>query len=58
MSIVKGKHAVITGGSSGIGLAVALAFAVLRSVVLTMARGGVRWRGTFYPLAELKAGLA
>lgn len=39
-------------------VAVALAFAVLRSLVLTQIRGGVRWRGTFYPLAELKAGLA
>lgn len=38
--------------------AVALAFAVLRSIVLTQFRGGVRWRGTFYPLAKLKAGLA
>jgi len=39
-------------------VAPALAFAVLRSVVLTQVRGGVRWRGTFYPLAELKAGMA
>ncbi len=27
---------------------------LLRSTVLTLARGGVEWRGTFYPLAELK----
>ena len=29
-------------------------YAVVRSVVLTLARGGVVWRGTFYPLGELK----
>jgi hypothetical protein len=29
-------------------------YAVVRSVVLTLARGGVVWRATFYPLAELK----
>lgn len=29
-------------------------YAVLRSMVLTLARGGVTWRGTLYPLAELK----
>jgi hypothetical protein len=31
-----------------------LLFAVVRSVILTLARGGVEWRGTRYPLAELK----
>lgn len=29
-------------------------YAVVRSVVLTLVRGGVVWRGTWYPLAELK----
>jgi len=29
-------------------------YAVLRSVALTLFRGGVVWRGTLYPLAELK----
>jgi glycosyltransferase involved in cell wall biosynthesis len=29
-------------------------YAVVRSVVLTLTRGGVVWRGTWYPLAELK----
>jgi glycosyltransferase involved in cell wall biosynthesis len=29
-------------------------FAFLRSTILTMTRGGVAWRGTLYPLAELK----
>jgi hypothetical protein len=27
---------------------------VLLSTVLTLSRGGVVWRGTFYPLNELK----
>ncbi len=30
-------------------------YAMLRSTVLTIARKGVLWRGTFYPLPELKA---
>jgi len=29
-------------------------YAYLRAVVLTYARGGIRWRGTFYPLSELR----
>jgi cellulose synthase/poly-beta-1,6-N-acetylglucosamine synthase-like glycosyltransferase len=31
-----------------------MAFTLMRSTVLTLGRGGVVWRGTFYPLAELK----
>ncbi len=31
-----------------------LAFAILRSMVLTLVRGGVRWRDSFYPLSVLK----
>jgi hypothetical protein len=31
-----------------------LAWAFLRSTFLTLRRGGVNWRGTLYPLAELK----
>jgi hypothetical protein len=34
--------------------ALLMAYALLRSTVLTLARGGVVWRGTFYPLAQLK----
>jgi len=30
------------------------AFAMLRSVVVTLGRGGIEWRGTFYSLQELK----
>jgi glycosyltransferase involved in cell wall biosynthesis len=33
---------------------VLMAYTLLRSTVLTLGRGGVVWRGTFYPLAELK----
>ncbi len=33
---------------------VILAWSFLRSMILTIKRGGVTWRGTLYPLAELK----
>jgi glycosyltransferase involved in cell wall biosynthesis len=32
-------------------------YTMLRSMLLTLGRGGVVWRGTFYPLAELKRGM-
>jgi Glycosyltransferase like family 2 len=32
-------------------------YMVLRSMVVTLWRGGVTWRDTFYPLAELKRGM-
>jgi glycosyltransferase involved in cell wall biosynthesis len=32
-------------------------YAMLRSMVLTLIRGGVVWRGTFYPLSELRRNL-
>ena len=31
-----------------------LLYAILRSMILTLKRGGVFWRGTLYPLAELR----
>jgi hypothetical protein len=34
--------------------AILFGYAAARSVVLTIARGGVVWRGTLYPLKELK----
>lgn len=34
--------------------AAALIYAMLRSIVTTLRQGGVIWRGTFYPLAELR----
>ncbi len=36
----------------GVGLTI---YSMLRSMLITLAQGGVRWRGTFYPLAELRA---
>ena len=33
------------------------AYTMLRSTLLTLKRGGVIWRGTFYPLDELRKGL-
>ena len=32
-------------------------YTLLRSMILTLGRGGVTWRGTFYPLEELKKGI-
>jgi len=32
-------------------------YTMLRSMIITLGRGGVEWRGTFYPLEELKRGL-
>jgi glycosyltransferase involved in cell wall biosynthesis len=32
-------------------------YTMLRSTLLTLGRGGVVWRGTFYPLAELRKGM-
>ena len=29
-------------------------YAMVRSMMLTLHRGGITWRGTFYPLAELR----
>ncbi|MDQ2832687.1 MAG: glycosyltransferase family 2 protein [Acidobacteriota bacterium] len=34
--------------------AVVLIFALLRSMLTTLRQGGVTWRGTFYPLTELR----
>lgn len=34
--------------------ALLLAYSMLRSMILTLHRGGVVWRGTFYPLADLR----
>jgi len=32
-------------------------YVTLRSMTLTLSRGGVVWRGTFYPLEELRKGM-
>ena len=31
-----------------------MVYVIVRSMVVTLRQGGIRWRGTFYPLAELK----
>lgn len=36
--------------------AMILVVAMLNSTIVTLRRGGVRWRGTFYPLAKLREG--
>ncbi len=33
-----------------------LSYIVMRSMIVTLARGGVVWRGTFYPIEELRRG--
>jgi glycosyltransferase involved in cell wall biosynthesis len=38
--------------------ALIFAFALLRSMFITLKQGGVTWRGTFYPLAELRKNAA
>jgi hypothetical protein len=34
--------------------AMLVSYAALQSVELSIRRGGIRWRDTFYPLAELR----
>lgn len=46
----------LSGLTHPLGAAV-VSYIILRSMVVTLARGGVVWRGTFYPLGELKRGL-
>lgn len=36
--------------------ALVMVYIILRSMVVTLGRGGVVWRGTFYPLEELRRG--
>ncbi|MGB6669408.1 MAG: hypothetical protein WBE73_13755, partial [Candidatus Acidiferrum sp.] len=37
--------------------AILFCYMIARSVAVTVWRGGVTWRGTFYPLKELKRGV-
>jgi hypothetical protein len=36
---------------------VLFAYAVARSTIVTLAQGGITWRGTKYPLSELRKGV-
>jgi 2-keto-4-pentenoate hydratase len=36
--------------------AILFGYMLLRSMVVTLRQGGIIWRGTFYPLAELRRG--
>jgi hypothetical protein len=37
--------------------AILFCYMIARSVVVTLWQGGVTWRGTFYPLRDLKRGV-
>jgi glycosyltransferase involved in cell wall biosynthesis len=37
--------------------ALLLGYMLLRSTIITLKQGGIQWRGTFYPLDELKRGV-
>jgi GT2 family glycosyltransferase len=37
--------------------ALIFAWMIVRSTVVTLRQGGIRWRGTFYPIEELKRGV-
>jgi hypothetical protein len=37
--------------------AVLFAFMLTRSTILTIRQRGIRWRGTFYPLEDLRRGV-
>jgi hypothetical protein len=55
-----GKHSGISAWNAALApfAALLLIYALLRSMVTTLRQGGVVWRGTFYPLAELKRHVA
>ena len=61
LSIPAASGARRVGWSPAVGLLVPFVypmpmFAMVRSMVLTLRRGGVRWRDTFYPIAQLRDG--
>jgi hypothetical protein len=62
LAAVVGLYA-LSGRTSGISwryaagfpvAAVMVVYSMFRSMVVTLVRGGVTWRGTFYPLNELR----
>jgi cellulose synthase/poly-beta-1,6-N-acetylglucosamine synthase-like glycosyltransferase len=61
LSIPAAHGAPRVGWSPAVGLLVPFfyplpMYAMVRSMILTLHRGGVRWRDTFYPLAQLRDG--
>jgi len=52
MSDIPAHYIVLHPVSSGL-----FVYIMLRSMILTLGRGGVVWRGTFYPLEELRRGM-
>jgi hypothetical protein len=54
--LAMGKHSGISAWNVLLSplAAVLLIYALLRSMVTTLKQGGVKWRGTFYPLKELR----
>jgi len=61
LSIPAARGAPLMGWSTALGLLVPFfyplpMYALLRSAVLTLRQGGVRWRDTFYPTAMLRDG--
>jgi glycosyltransferase involved in cell wall biosynthesis len=55
-----GRHSGISAWNAALApfAALLLIYALLRSMVTTLRQGGVVWRGTFYPLTELKKHVA
>ena len=61
LSIPAARGAPRVGWSPAVGLLVPFfyplpMYAMVRSMILTLRRGGVRWRDTFYPIAQLRDG--
>jgi glycosyltransferase involved in cell wall biosynthesis len=64
LAMIAAQHAYSSRHFTGISLlyvltlpigAALLIYSLLRSMILTLWRGGVVWRGTFYPLGELRS---
>jgi len=55
MFMPQAKASRIFGVTHALG-ALVIMYIIVRSMIVTLGRGGVVWRGTFYPLEELKKG--
>ena len=53
-AILREARAPVAAALLGPAAACVFVYAFARSILLTYARGGIVWRGTFYPLAELR----